>query len=278
MNEQLIPREISSEEFDKASAEDKAMYTQGEEGKYKFVGVNAGELKRAKERVSAEKTMVKQELDVLKSKVAAFETAKEEAEHKKAVAKADSEAVDKKWRQKYERDLAEQKQHLTRLQNTIRDQHRNTVIENEVNQAALPQFKDIVRMLYDKRVDVELDPDNIPKIIVKEEDGKVSFDTIKDLTDSLKKDSRYKDILKGDSVGSGTVKQKKPDEPSPPVSDPVGRPSLEQQARTPYSGDYMADLQKYNNYMNAPAEELEKFTGPLPDEEEDPAASIFKTF
>ena len=275
----VIPREITAEEYEKASDEDKAMYEAGsEEGKYSFVGVNAGELKRAKERVSSEKNLVKQELEALKKKVSAFEAAKEEAEHKKVVDRADSEAVNKKWQQKYDRDIAEQKQNLAQLQDAIRQQHRNTVIENEVASSALPQFKDIVRMLYDKRVDVELGDDNIPKIVVKDEDGKVGFDTIKDLTASLKKDSRYKDILKGDSVGSGAVKQTKPDAPRPPVSDPVGRPSLEQQVRTPYSGDYGADLQKYNTYMNAPAEELEKFTGPLPDEEEDPAASIFKTF
>lgn len=274
----VIPREITTEQYEEASAEDKAMYEPGEEGKYNFVGQNAGELKRAKERVSSEKNLMSQELAALKSKVREYESIKEEAEHKKAVAKADSEAVNKKWQVKYDRDLKEQKQLLQQLQSTVRQQHRQTAIDNEVSQVALPQYKEIVKMLYDRRVDVELDSDNIPTVIVKDEEGQNSLETIKDLTESFKKDKRYKEILKGDSVGSGTVKQKKPDDIRPPVGDPVGKPSLEQQVRTPYSGDFEADAKRYAHFRNAPAEDLEKFTGPLPDEEEDPAASIFKTF
>ena len=274
----VIPREITTEQYEEATPEDKAMYEPGEDGKYNFVGQNAGELKRAKERVSSEKNLMSQELAALKSKVREFESIKEEAEHKKAVAKADSEAVNKKWQQKYDRDLKEQKQLLEQLQTTVRQQHRQTAIDNEVSQVALPQYKEIVKMLYDRRVDVELDSDNIPTVVVKDESGQNSLETIKDLTESLKKDKRYKDILKGDSVGSGTVKQKKPDDIRQPVGDPVGRPSLEQQVRAPYAGDYAADLKKYNDYMNAPAESLEKFTGPLPEEEEDSAANIFRTY
>ena len=287
----VIPREITTEQFEEASVEDKAMYEPGEEGKYVFVGQNAGELKRAKERVSSEKNIMSQEVAALKSKVREYESAKEDAEHKKAVAKADSEAVNKKWQQKYDRDLAEQKQLLERLQSTVRQQHRQQTIDKEVEQVALPQYKEIVKMLYDKRVDVELDDDNIPTIVVKDEEGKNSLDTIKDLTESLKKDKRYSEILKGDSLGSGTVRRKKPDDKRQPVGDPVGQPSTGQMNvppdLPPYSemagqqgqnplGASNAEFAKFNRFLRIPAEQIKDYIGEPPEEaEEDNAFRAF---
>ena len=287
----VIPREITAEQYDEATPEDKAMYEPGEEGKYTFVGQNAGELKRAKERVSSEKNIMSQELAALKSKVRDYETSREEAEHKKAVAKADSEAVNKKWQQKYDRDLKEQKQLLERLQTTVRQQHRQTAIENEVSQVALPQYKEIVKMLYDKRVDVELDSDNIPTIVVRDEEGKNSLDTIKDLTESFKKDKRYAEILKGESVGSGAVKQVKPDEKRPPVGDPVGQSSTGQmnvpqnlppygemaglQGQNSFSNSDM-DFAKFNQFLRVPAEQIKNYTGePEVENEEE---NVFKVY
>ena len=254
-----IERKLTAEQYEAAPDEDKALYAPEEDGSYKFVAENVGQLKRGKERLSAEKLALSQDYAALKDKVAQYEAEKEEAERKKAVQKSDTEEVNRKWKAKYDRDLTLQKEQLTRLQSTIRNQHRESVIESEVSSVALPQYKEIVRMLYDKKVDVELDSDNIPRVVVKDDDGTKSFDSIKDLTASFKKDKRYKDILKADSAGSGTSKRTKADDGRPPtVGDQVGQPSL---GLNVPQGQDMGVIHQQPQYMTGPTgfEEFNQF-------------------
>lgn len=287
-----IERKLTAEQFESAPEEDKLLYVADEDGSYKFVGENVGQLKRGKERLSAEKHALSQNYAALKDKLAQYEADKEEAERLKDVQKSNTEAVEAKWKKKYDRDLAQQKEQLTRLQNTIRGQHRASAIAAEVSEVALPQYKELVYMLYDKRVDVELDTDNIPRVVVKDQEGKNSLDSIKDLTESFKKDKRYKDILKADSAGSGTVKQLKANDGQiPPVGDSVGQPSLGlnvpqgqtfgvpqgQELGVPQGQNLGMSPQnlgglsheQFNHFIRTQnPEELAKFTGPLPPETE----------
>ena len=282
-----IERKLTAEQYDAAPDEDKSLYAPDEDGSYKFVAENAGQLKRGKERLAAEKHSLSQDYAALKDKVAQYEAEKEETEHKKAVAKSKTEEVEARWKKKYDRDLGIQKEQLARLQSRIRDQHREGVINAEVNDVALPQYKEIVRMLYDKRVGVDLDADGVTQVVIKDEDGGNSLDSIKDLTASFKKDKRYKEIFKADSVGSGTVKQAKANDGRiPPVGDSVGHPSLgvavpqglNAGMNVPQGQDFSANMamggmsvehERFNQFLREQnPETIAKFTGPPPTEPE----------
>lgn len=268
-----IQRTLTAEEYEEFPQEDKDLYTQAADGSYKLDVENVGALRRANERVKADKTLLSQEYEAMKEKLAKYESEKEAAEQKKQLDKEDIQKNDARWRAKYDKDLAEAKQQYVALQNLIKAQHRQKVIDEAVAETSAPQYKEIVRMLYDKRVDVEIDHDNVPRSIIKDNEGNVTSDTIKDLTKEFRRDKRYADILKSDPVGSGTVKRKKADDQLPPVGDLTGHQSSQrvfsghpssQRRDTAYQ--LPEEFDKINSFRQANPDKLESFTGPLPPE------------
>lgn len=262
----VIKRTLTADEYNGASQEDKDLYRANDDGGYDFIGENAGALKRGKERLASEKTSLNQEYLAMKEKLREYESEKEEAARKQDLQKADSQKVDERWRKKYDKDLQEQKDHLTRLQNTIKSQHREGVINNVVNEVALPQYKEIVKMMYDKRVDVELDADNVPRTVIKDVDNNATQDSIKELTKEFRKDTRYADIFKTDSKGRGTVENKATPLPQSPQQQ---FPYQEQQMELGDSHKGALPITNqldFAKFMNAHPNELKNYTGDLPPE------------
>ena len=201
-----IERELTAEQYTALPETDKELYSEtATDGKHLFVGENAGALKRAKDRVVEEKRELAKQLAEYREKEAMAQKAKAEAEHRKVVASDDNAKLDKKWKEQYDKDIGIREAKLNRLQQMIKKQHLDRAIDKAVDEVARPKFRHLIRPLYEKRVTAEIDDNDAVRLVVKDEHGNPSSDTIQDLTNEFKEDKRNEDIFKGEVVGSGTT-------------------------------------------------------------------------
>ena len=206
-----IERELTTEQYTALPDGDKDLYSEtATDGKHLFIGENAGALKRAKDRVADEKRELAKQLAEYREKEAAALKAKEQAEHRKAVASEDSSKLDERWKKKYDKDLGEASAKLNRLQQTIKKQFLDRAIDKEVDEISRPKFKHLIRPLYEKRVTAELNDADEARLIIKDQYGNPSEATINDLTNEFKADKRNEDIFKGEVLGSGTTGSQAP--------------------------------------------------------------------
>lgn len=258
-----IERVLTPDKYQSLSAEDKALYELSDSGSdYKFVGENAGALKRVKDHEVAKRRELTKELLQIKDKLAELESAKEEAEHNKAIESKDHDKINQRWQEKYDKDLNKEIERTKQLQSMMLKSHRENVIDQLTTELAVPKFKHLVRPLIEARIDAELSPEHTPRTIVKDSDGKATANTIKDLTKELLADKRNEDVLKGEAVGSGTTSQSQPRDPQ--VGDQKVEPSPFQGLG--YQGRKLSDAdQIVDAFRRAPEERLGEFAKYIPE-------------
>lgn len=216
----VIQRELTTEEFDKASVDDQALYSKTDEGKYVFVGENAGELSRAKTRVAAERDKAAKERDELLKQLQELRASTEAKKDERDVQTSDAKAIDEKWRTRHAKELGERDQKIQNLEQSILKSKRDQVIQGLAVELGLPETVELFKPLLRERVDMQFDKSTGQPIpVIYDADGRVTSDTLSDLTKELKKDKRYHRLLKGAEVGSGATKPKTPDVPAK-VGDP----------------------------------------------------------
>lgn len=202
-----IKRELTAEEFKAATPEDQALYTKGDDGNYQFIGENAGELRRAKSRVSTDLSKVTRERDAALSKLAEYEQQQEDASREKeAKATADVKKIDEYWKAKYNKELQSKDQQIEKLNQSIIRQYRDSIISSQASKLALPEHDYVIRLALGQRIHATLDLDGQPQTVIHDMDGRPGHDTLEDLTKEFKKDPRFRPLLKGADVGSGTAK------------------------------------------------------------------------
>ena len=253
-----IERELSAEQYTALPDRDKELYNaEATDGKHHFIGENAGALKRAKDRVAEEKRILAEKLAGYEAKEKTLAQAREKAEHTRALKQESNEKIEELWQAKYDKDLGNVRAELERSQQVIKQQHLNSSIDKEVADISLPKYQHLVRGLYEKRVGVEMSDTGIPKLVIKDEQGNPTADSLSDLTTAIKADTRHADILKGDAPGSGAT-----DKPNPsqvPVGDQRNVDNVTGQQR-------IDSLKKFNALLTATDEEVERIIGPLPPE------------
>ena len=218
-----IKRELTADEFKAASAEDQALYSKGDGDNYTFIGENAGELRRAKSRVATDLSKVTRERDAALSKLAEYEQQQEDASREKeAKATADVKKIDEYWKAKYNKELQSKDQQIEKLNQSIIRQYRNSIISSQASKLALPDHDYVIQLALGQRIHATLDPDGNPQTVIHDLDGRPSHDTLEDLAKEFKKDPRFRPLLKGNEVGSGTAK---------PVTPPP-QPQAQQQQTT----------------------------------------------
>lgn len=215
-----IQRTLSADEFRGASAEDQALYAEADDGNYTFVGENAGELRRGKTRLSADLAKTARERDELAAKLAEYERGKEEAAHEKETkASVDAKRIDEYWKAKHAKELKAKDDHIKRLEQSALRQYRDSIVTSQASKLALPEHEYVIKLALEKRINATLDSEGKPQTVIYDSDGRAGHDSLADLEKEFKKDARFKKLLKGADVGSGTAtpppaKMLKDDKPS----------------------------------------------------------------
>ena len=209
----VIPRTLTADEFKAAPADDQALYAQGEDGSYSFVGENAGELRRGKIRVSTDLNKAQRERDSALQKLAEYEQKQEDAakekEAKEAKSTQDVKKIEEYWQTKMNREIKSRDEQINKLRNASLTQYQNSIISAQASKLALPEHEYVIKLALEKRVKATLDNDGNPQTVIYGNDGQPSHDTLEDLAKEMKKDPRFKTLLKGAEVGSGTTKPQK---------------------------------------------------------------------
>ena len=207
-----IKRELTAEEFESASGDDQSLYSKTDEGKYVFVGENAGELSRAKTRVAAERDKLARERDEALKQLAELKEAGQAKADEREVKTADAKAIHEKWQTRHAKELGERDQQIKGLQQLILSSKRDQIINDLANELALPETVELFKPFLRERIEMQFDKTTgQPTPVVYDSDRQVTADTIQDLTKEIKKDKRYHKFLKGAEVGSGATKPKTPD-------------------------------------------------------------------
>ena len=240
-----IKREISSDEFNKASVEDKALYSPGEDGKYLFTAENAGELRRAKARISQDLDVAIKERDELRKQLESIEKTKVQTDFEKTIKTGDAKKIDEEWRAKYSKAEQQFSEKFSKLGQNIIKEKRTSLVEKIANEMALPEYAEAFKSVLRERFTVELDDEHNAKVVVYASDGTSTRDTLDDLTKELKGDNRYKRLLKGADVGSGATR----------TPTPAKLPLFGDQSKPAQGSDLRS---RFGSFLNAPPDQLEQ--------------------
>lgn len=215
----VIPKTLSADEFKAAPPEDQALYSKGEDDSYTFVGENAGELRRGKSRVSAALEKVQRERDEALAKLTDYEESKAQAElakEEQAKEAADAKQIDEYWKGKHQKEIKAKDEIINKLNQSIINQYRDSVITSQASKLAMPEHDYVIKLALRQRINATIDSEGRPQTVIYDQDGRAGHDTLDDLAKEFKKDPRFKSLLKGNEVGSGTAKPQEPS--SPPAS------------------------------------------------------------
>lgn len=248
----VIKRELTTEEYNNAPDQDKSLYSQQGES-YVFVAENAGELRRGKARLHDDYSTVVRERDELSKKLQEIEKAKDEATHQKVVDTSDVKKLDETWKAKYSKLEAEQSKQISELKTSIVNSKRNAIINELSSTLVLPEYTEVMKSVLRERVGISLDEKKEPQVVVFDDSGKATHDTIKDLTKALKADKRYNRLLKG-SEEKGSGASIKPQNPS-------SLPPFGEMSRPEPVNELGKARQQLNNLLNANPTQLEKIIG-----------------
>lgn len=244
-----IQRELTTDEFNAASVEDKALYSPGEGGKFIFVGENAGELRRAKARISSDLDVVSKERNELRAQLESYQKAKEQTDHDDKVKTKDVKTIDESWKARVAKLEQANAEKVSKLERHIIKSNRDSTITELANSLALPEFVDVFKSVLRERIGVKLDTDFAPIPVVYDSAGKETRDTIKELTADIKKDSRYKRLLKGaDLRGSGATDSQQP----------ASLPRIGDQGKQAQVSNLSTN---FGRFLEAPPDQLEKMLG-----------------
>ena len=243
-----IKRELSTDEFNKVPAEDKSLYSPGEDGKYLFTAENAGELRRAKARISQDLDVISRERDELKKQLDAIEKTKVQTDFEKTIKTGDAKKIDEEWRAKYAKAEQQFSEKFSQLGANIVREKRASLVEKLANELALPEHVHAFKSVLRERFTVELDDDHNAKVIVYDSKGDTTRDTLDDLTADLKNDNNYKRLLKGADYGSGASR----------TPTPAKLPLFGDQSKPAQGSDLRSS---FGNFLNAPPDQLEKMLG-----------------
>ena len=152
-----IVRELATAEYEALPDVDKNLYVAGEDGKYTFVGENAGELKRGKLRLSQEKEELRIKMSELEKQLKGQEDANADAD--KARKAADAEKLDAAWKGKYDADVGARDARIKALEANIIRQHKAATIAKMVAEHALPDKKGHLELYLKQHLKSELGED-----------------------------------------------------------------------------------------------------------------------
>ena len=220
----VIPKTLTAEEFKSAPPEDQALYSKGEDESYTFVGENAGELRRGKSRVSAALEKVQRERDEALSKLNDYEESKAQAElakEEQAKEAADAKQIDEYWKGKHQKEIKAKDEIINKLNQSIINQYRDSVITTQASKLAMPEHDYVIKLALRQRINATIDSEGRPQTVVYDQDGRPGHDTLDDLAKEFKKDPRFKSLLKGAEVGSGTAKPQEASAPPASVKEPA---------------------------------------------------------
>ena len=216
-----IEKLLTEEQFKEYPEEDQSLYVKGQDGKYAFVGENAGELRRAKIRVAADLTKAQRERDEALKKLAEKEQSHEEAEREKEIkSTTDVKKIEEYWQTKLNKVIQEKDATIQRWEQSALNQYRDSLITSQAAKLALPEHEYVVKLALEKRINAKMDAEGRPQTVIYDAHGQAGHDTLDDLIKEFKADSRFKRLLKGSEHGSGTVKQQTDQPPAPPSTEP----------------------------------------------------------
>lgn len=254
----VIPRTLSADEFKAAPPDDQSLYSKGDDGNYNFIGENAGELRRGKSRVSGDLAKAQRERDEALSKLQEFERVQAEAaqekEAKEAKKTADVKQIDEYWKTKHQKELKNKDETISRLQESIVSGYRDSVVNAQASKLALPGHEYVIKLALKERINASLDSDGRPQTIIYDQDGRPGHDTLDDLVKDFKKDPRFKALLKGNEVGSGTAKPPKQSVPAgdqKPTKQPVFPTLASDEARQAFSGFHTAGPDRITQFLKS---------------------------
>ena len=220
-----IVRELATAEYEALPDVDKNLYVAGEDGKYTFVGENAGELKRGKLRLSQEKEELRIKMSELEKQLKGQEDANADAD--KARKAADAEKLDAAWKGKYDADVGARDARIKALEANIIRQHKAATIAKMVAEHALPDKKGHLELYLKQHLKSELGEDGAPRVIVLDGDEKDTRLSLDKLMEQLHTDKSINHTLRGTS-GSG-ADDETGNKPTPTPAHPIGDPGQQKE-------------------------------------------------
>ena len=222
-----IEKFLTEEQYKEYPEEDRNLYVQGQDGKYAFVGENAGELRRAKIRISADLTKTQRERDEALKKLAEIEQSQEESAREKEVkSTTDVKKIEEYWTAKLNKVVQEKDATIKRWEQSALNQYRDSLITSQAAKLALPEHEYVVKLALEKRINAKMDSEGRPQTVIHDVHGQPGHDTIDDLVKEFKADTRFKTLLKGNDHGSGTVKPQEQATTKPDTGDPPSMKSV----------------------------------------------------
>ena len=215
-----IVRELATAEYEALPDVDKNLYAAGEEGKFTFIGENAGELKRGKLRLSQEKEELRNKMTELEKQLKGKEDANADAEIARKA--ADAEKLNTAWKSKFDTEVGARDSRIKALEANIIRQHKAAVISKMVAEHALPDKKGHLELYLKQHLRSELGEDGTPKIIVLDGDEKETHLKLDKLMEQLHTDKSINYTLRGTS-GSG-ADDEPGNKPAPTPAHPIGDP------------------------------------------------------
>lgn len=201
-----IPRTLSADDYLSLSADDRVLFEKDEGGKYKFMAENAGELRRAKERISAKEKEQREELRELKERMLQLEDSRgggqQDAE---ALAREKREKAEiERLEQMYKSKLSKKDEELNAKLKEIADREAAYVgyrrtrevdrVANEIaNELAISPYLMLPHIK--SRLGYEL-VEGKDHVFVADSSGQRTHETIDDLKKSLKEDKRFAAAIK----------------------------------------------------------------------------------
>ena len=191
-------------------------------------------------KLANEKAALARERDEYAKKLAEYQLKEtkaqeeEEAQKRDELAKSgDAEKVKTAYQAKYDKDIsALQEQNLV-LQRQIVARDRDSVVADAITEHAMPGKEHVVKLLLKDRVKAKLGEDGKSQIVIHDEDGNISADSLKDLIKSLRNDDRNKEFFKA-KTGRGGLSDRKPVDHTKPNPGQFPTPGSTTVQMTPY--------------------------------------------
>ena len=172
------------------------------------------------------------ELEAARSKLSEIETAKADAERKKAIEQGELQKLLDSDSAKHASELKARDEQIRNYQRTIADQQREALIKDSAAELMLGDWQWLGELMLKDRIGVTVDDKGNAKTIVYDAKKEKSNLTVDKLKEELRADKRIENFLKGNSVGSGANVK---DEPmlntyQPTTTQFGGQPQLQQQS------------------------------------------------